>query len=200
MNWLDYVLIVVLTVSALRSFQRGFTREIVGLCAAIAAFVLGMWFYGVAGSLVRQWVGSDRVANLIGFVMVVIAVLLIGAIVGRIVRGFVKAVGLSFFDRLLGALFGLIRGALVAAAMLTAYMAFGPGAQSWDSPSARKTAPGAMVHSQIAPYLMEASRIFVDAAPMELKRSFREGYGEMKAEIRRLGQSDTKDVKDPGAK
>lgn len=200
MNWLDWVLIVCLAASALQSFRRGFTREIIGLCAAVAAFALGMWFYGTAGSFVRPWVSSDRVASLLGFVIIVVTVLLLGAIIGRIVRGFVKAVGLSFFDRLLGAAFGVIRGALVAAALLTAYMAFGPGALSSGSSSAKETTPTAVVHSLIAPYLMEASRIFVHAAPTELKREFRAAYDEMKTEIRKLARADTKDDKDSGAK
>jgi len=194
-NWLDYLLIALLALSMVQSFRRGFTREVVGLAAAIAALVLGMWFYGTAGTLVRPWFGSDRAAKLIGFLLVVFAVLLTGAIAGAIVRRFVKAVGLSFFDRLLGACFGLIRGALVAIAFLTAYIAFGPRGES-------KTAPAAVVHSQIAPCLMEASDMFVAAAPMELKRSFREAYDESRTEIRNMTRSVAQDAanEDPGKK
>jgi membrane protein required for colicin V production len=176
MNWLDYLLLVTIGLSVLRGLGRGFTREIIGLVASMAALVLGMWFYGTAGTLVKRWVSSDRAANLIGFLMVVLAVILAGAIAGWMVSHFVKAVGLSFFDRLLGAGFGLIRGALVAIALLTAYIAFGPRSEP-------KTAPSAVVHSQIAPYLLRASSVFVDAAPMELKRAFRETYGEVETEI-----------------
>lgn len=195
LNWLDYVLIVILAFSMLQSFRRGFTREFIGLAAAIAALILGMWFYGKAASLVRQWAGSDRAANLIGFLLVVFAVLLTGSILGWIVRRFVKAAGLSFFDRLLGAGFGLIRGALVAIALLTAYIAFGPRGDS-------KTAPAAVVHSQIAPCLMEASSIFVDLAPVELKRNFREVYDEMRSEMRNMTRPDASGAanKDPGTK
>lgn len=174
MNWLDYLLIAVLAGSAIRSFMRGFSREIIGLCAAIAALILGMWFYGTASSLVRTWITSDRAANFIGFLLVVFAVLLAGAIVGWIVKRFISAVGLSFFDRLLGACFGLLRGALIAIALLTAYIAFGPGTST-------NTAPAGVVNSQIAPYLLGASSIFVDIAPMELKRSFREVYDKVRA-------------------
>jgi membrane protein required for colicin V production len=174
MNWLDYLLIVILALSAIRSFMRGFSREVIGLCAAVAALVLGMWFYGTASSLVRTWIVSDRAANFIGFLIVVFAVLLAGAIAGAIVKRFLSAVGLSFFDRLLGACFGLVRGALIAIALLTAYIAFGPRDDT-------KTAPSGVVHSQIAPYLLSASSIFVDIAPMELKRSFREVYDEVRA-------------------
>jgi membrane protein required for colicin V production len=184
MNWLDYLLIVILAYSVIRSFSRGFTREVISLIAAVAALLLGMWFYGTAAGLVREWVSSDRAANLIGFLLVVFAVLLAGMIVGATIRRFVKAVGLSFVDRLLGACFGLLRGALVAIAVLTAYLAFGPRADS-------KAAPSAVVHSQIAPYLMKASSIFVDAAPVELKRSFREVYDEVLSEIRNIARPGT---------
>jgi len=152
--------------------MRGFSREVIGLCAAVAALVLGMWFYGSASSLVRGWISSDRAANFIGFLIVLFTVLLAGAIVGAIVKRFLSAVGLSFFDRLLGACFGLVRGALIAIALLTAYIAFGPRDDS-------KTAPAGVVHSEIAPYLLDASSLFVAIAPMELKRSFREVYDEV---------------------
>jgi len=184
MNWLDYLLIVILGYSAIRSFMRGFSREAIGLCAAVAALVLGMWFYASAGALVKPWISSDRAADFIGFMLVVVAVLLAGAIVGAIVKRFVSAVGLSFFDRLLGACFGLARGALIAIALLTAYIAFGPRTDS-------KTAPAGVVHSLIAPYLLDASSIFVDVAPMELKRSFREVDDEVRSATKGAGTVDS---------
>jgi membrane protein required for colicin V production len=173
-NWLDYLLIALLAFSVVQSLRRGFTREIVSLIATVLAVVLGMWFYPRGAALVRPAllklsIGSERAADFVGFVLVMCAVLLTGAIVGAIFKRFVKAVGLSFFDRLLGAGFGLVRGALIAIALLTAYIAFGPRGDA-------KTAPAGVLHSHIAPYLMKASRIFVDAAPAQLKRSFREVY------------------------
>ena len=105
MNWLDYLLIAILGLSALQSFRRGFTREIISLIAAIAALVLGMWFYGTAGALVRNWVSSDRAANLIGFLLVVFAVLAIGAIVGSIVRSFLEGGRAIFFRPAAGRMF-----------------------------------------------------------------------------------------------
>jgi membrane protein required for colicin V production len=195
MNWLDYVLVAILVLSMMRSFGRGFTREIIGLVSAFAAIVLGMWFYGPAGTLVKGYISSDRADHFIGFLIVVFAVLVTGAIVGSIVRRFVKAVGLSFFDRLLGAGFGLIRGALIAIALLTAYIAFGPQGES-------KAVPSAVVHSQIAPYLMQVSSVFVDAAPMELKRNFREVYADVQAQLIDMARSDSEGAanKDPGKK
>ena len=169
MNWLDIVLIVILALSTLHSLRRGFSREVVGLAATLAALVLGMWFYGVAGSYIAPYVGSTRTANLLGFAAVVLAVLIAGGIIGWIISRFIRTIGLSFFDRLLGACFGLARGTLIAIAILTAFIAFGPRAEANPTPEA-------VVHSRIAPYILEASRVFVAIAPMDLKQSFHERY------------------------
>lgn len=184
MNWLDYLLIAILAYSVIQSFRRGIVREIVGICAAIAAILLAMWFYGTVGALLHPLIASARVANLVGFIAVAVIVLILGAIVGRILRGFTKVVGLSFFDRILGAFFGLIRGGLVCVALLTAYISFAPRGES-------KSAPQAVVHSQIAPVVMEASRVVVDAAPMSLKQSFSEMYDEVRSEIRKLAEGES---------
>ena len=174
MNWLDILIIVVLAFSTIQSLRKGFSREIVGLAASLAALVLAMWFYGMAGSFIAPYVGSARTANLLGFVMVIIAVLLLGSLIGWIVSRFLRTIGLSFFDRLLGAVFGFARGLLITIAVLTAVMAFGPRADNNPTPEA-------VVHSRIAPWVLEASRWFVAIAPMELKQSFRERYSQVKS-------------------
>jgi membrane protein required for colicin V production len=176
MNWLDIVLLIILLVSMLLSARKGFSREIVGMAAAVLALVLGMWFYGLAGSFLQPYVSSARLANLIGFLLVVFAVMLLGGIVGWIVNRFLRTIGLSFFDRLLGAAFGLVRGMLVAIALLTAYMAFGPEVDS-------KTVSASVLHSRIAPYVLDASHLAVAIAPMELKSSFSKQYAQLKSRL-----------------
>lgn len=177
MNWLDIVIGVILLVSAYRSFRKGFSREIVGLAAALAALVLAMWFYGIAGSYVSPYVSSPAMANLIGFFLVLFGVLVCGALVGWVVSRFIRTIGLSFFDRLLGAAFGFARGLLVSVALLTAFMAFVP--HEGDAP------PSAVVHSQFAPYVLEASRFFVAIAPMDLKQSFHKRYYQVKSALQK---------------
>ena len=117
---------------------------------------------------------SPRVADLIGFLLVVVAVLLCGGMLGWIVNRFLRTIGLSFFDRLLGAAFGLVRGVLIAMALLTAFLAFGPQVDS-------QTVSTAMVNSRFAPWVLKASHLFVEIAPMELKSSFRKQYFQVKS-------------------
>jgi membrane protein required for colicin V production len=173
LNWLDYAIVAIFLFSVVQSFRRGFSREVIGLAATFFAFLLAMWFYGLAGSVVSPYVGSERTSNMIGFFMVVIGVLLLGSVAGWMVNRFVRSVGLSFFDRMLGAAFGLVRGVLIAMALLTAWMAFGSHVTAGAGSKA-------VVHSRIAPYVVNASRLFVAVAPMDLKRNFRTYYSQIK--------------------
>lgn len=168
MNWLDYILAAILLLSTLFAIRKGFVRETAGLIASIAGLVLAFWFYGIPASVLEPFLSSRRLANLLGFLIVFGAVIIVGWLIGALFNRFVKATGLSFFDRFLGGVFGLVRGAAICMALLTGYIA-------WNSHQEQSMAPSAVVNSQIAPVLTEASRIAVSLAPMELKRSFHEG-------------------------
>jgi membrane protein required for colicin V production len=110
------------------------------------------------------------VANFGGFFLVCFGVMLLGSIVGLIVGKFLRVTGLSFFDHLLGAGFGVVRGLLLAVALMAAVMAFAVG----DRP------PDAVVHSRLAPYIAGASRVFAAFAPHEFKDGFRRSYAQAK--------------------
>lgn len=171
MNWLDIVLLLVAGVSVISAFMKGFTRELVGFVAAIAALLLGSWFYGTAAGYLMPYVSSKRLANLLGFLVVFGLVILLGAIVARLLRTVMKVAGLSFVDRVLGAGFGFVRAVLVAIALLMAVMAFSPKGQP----------PRAVVQSHLAPYVMDAARVCTAMAPYELREGFRSTYDEVRA-------------------
>lgn len=174
MNWLDILLLVVLFLSTLVAARRGFSAEVIGLAAAIFGLVLGVWFYGLAGSFLLPYVSSPKIADFIGFFIVFLGILLFGALVRIIVHRFVRTVGLSWFDRFLGAVFGLARGVLLGIAIITALVAFAPAV-------AADSAPPAVAHSRISPYMVEASSFLVALAPRELKDSFNNHYEQLKS-------------------
>jgi membrane protein required for colicin V production len=171
MNWLDAVLLVILAVSVLTSFRKGLSREVIGLIAVILALILGIWFYGIAGSLMLPYVSSRSVANLTGFFLVFLGVVVAGVLVSYVVGRFLRVTGLSLVDHALGAVFGLVRGTLVAVALLMGIMAFSSG----DQP------PESVVNSRIAPYAVDTARFFVSMAPHELKDGYRKSYAQVKA-------------------
>jgi membrane protein required for colicin V production len=173
MNWLDWILLVVIAGSIIASFRTGFSRELIGLISMIVALFCGLWFYGSAGALLLPYVSSKEIAYLCGFLIVFIGVLIAGAIIGCLFSRMVKAAGLGLFDRILGAGFGAVRGLLFAVALILAIVAFSPGASN--------APPGAVVHSRFAPYVIDTAHLFATLAPRELKENFRKHYGQVKS-------------------
>lgn len=168
MNWLDIVLALIVIASVAASFRKGFTREVIGLVSVVLALVLGLWFYGTPGSFLAPYLSSQRMANFGGFLIVFFGVIVLGGIVSLVVGKFLKVTGLSFFDHLLGAGFGVVRGLFIAVALVAAIMAFATG----DRP------PEAVVHSRLAPYVAGASRLFAAVAPHEFKEGFQKNYAQ----------------------
>jgi membrane protein required for colicin V production len=170
MNWLDVVLGLILAASVAAAFRKGLTREIIGLASVVLGFLLGLWFYGWAGSYLARYLKSQQAANFGGFALVFCGVMLAGALVSFAVGKFLKVTGLSFFDHLLGAGFGVVRAALISVVLVSGLMAFSHG----DVP------PPAVANSRLAPYLVGAADVAADLAPHEFKEGFRKAYGQVK--------------------
>jgi membrane protein required for colicin V production len=161
LNWIDLLLLVVIGASVLAGFAAGFARVGVGFIAMIVGLFCGFWFYGIVAAYVLDYVSSRAVANLVGFFVIFAGVLMVGAIIGTILAKFFKWVGLSWLDRLLGGAFGLARGFVIAAGMVTVLLAFSP------SPP-----PRSVLDSKFMPYVITVSGVFAALTPREIKDAF----------------------------
>lgn len=117
-NPFDWVVVVILTLSALLSLWRGFAREAISLVSWIAAFIaanlLAMTCADIIGDLIANRTGRYIVAWVLVFVIVLVA----GSVLARLFAKLVKVSGLSVLDRMLGMVFGLLRGALIVMALV----------------------------------------------------------------------------------
>ena len=118
MTWFDYGVLTVLGLSLLLGALRGLVREMVSLAGWIAAFVLATAFSGIVAVQMPESLGP-LLSGLLGFLLIFIGVLLASGMLGLVLSLLVRAVGLGFLDRLLGAAFGVVRGvAIVLLAVL----------------------------------------------------------------------------------
>jgi membrane protein required for colicin V production len=121
----------------------------------------------VAGQWLRPYVSHEILASAAGFLMVFFGVIIVGAILSSIVRRFLKAVGLSMVDRLLGAIFGIARGLMIATGIILTLVFF--------------TSGKAVVQSRMAPYLIEVSQTAIKVAPRDLQDRFQHQYDELRS-------------------
>ncbi|MCS6952466.1 MAG: CvpA family protein [Bryobacterales bacterium] len=165
MNWLDIALAALLTLSVIGGCFKGFAKVGIGFLATIAGLLGGLWFYGVAGSFLLPYVSHRGFANFVGFLLVFALITALGGVAGFLLGILFKWTGLSWLDRLLGGVFGLLRAGVAATALVLALMAFTP-----------KPPPRAVVHSRLAPYVVDAARLCAGLAPYEVKQAVRENY------------------------
>ncbi|MGA7234931.1 MAG: CvpA family protein [Bryobacteraceae bacterium] len=171
MNWLDFVLALIVVVSVVSSFRKGLSREIIGLASVVLGLLLGIWFYGTASIYMQPYFNSPLAAKLAGFFLVFTLVFLTGVLLRFVVGKFLRVTKLSIVDHLLGAGFGAARGLLIAVALLTGIMAFARDGRP----------PASVTDSRLAPYISQGARVFVAMAPHELKEGFRRTYAEAKS-------------------
>lgn len=169
MNWIDILLVLVVGFSILTGFTAGFARVGVGFIATLLGIFLGFWCYGIAAAYVLDYVSSRAIANLIGFFVIFIGVVFVGAVIGHLLAKLFKWIGLSWLDRILGAGFGLVRGVIIAAALVTVLLAFAP------SPP-----PRSVVDSKLMPYTLDASNMLAALTPREVKDAFRDTRDKLK--------------------
>ena len=118
MNAADIAILAVLAISALFGLMRGFVAAMISLLSWAAAF----WAAWVFGDALAQFYAvflHNHMAQVIaGYLTAFIAVLVIGALFGWMMRKLMQGGGLSGGDRFLGFLFGFGRGVLLVIAVV----------------------------------------------------------------------------------
>ena len=113
MTAFDYVVIGIVGLSLLFGLWRGVVGEIIALIAWVLAIFAALEFGGQVGQMVFAGITDPAMRLLAGCVLIFVGVLVAMSLVRMAVRSMVKALGLSVSDRLLGMVFGLLRGVLV---------------------------------------------------------------------------------------
>ena len=133
-NVADIAIVVVIGVSMVFGVMRGLLKEVVSLAVWGAAVLLGIAFGETVGTSIGLDEALPRMANGVGFALVVVAVLVAGALFQRLLKALVQATGLSDTDRTLGLVFGGLRGVVLVVFGLVALRAYG-GQDGWWSDS-----------------------------------------------------------------
>lgn len=121
MQYADYIVLAIITISILVGAIRGFVKEAFSLLVWAAAFLVAFQYSGALAMLLEDHIELPSVRTSLAFAGLFLAVLLVGGLLTFLIGKLVEKTGLSGSDRLLGGVFGGVRGlALVLALMLIA--------------------------------------------------------------------------------
>lgn len=113
MTVVDVVVIFVIFLSALFSLIRGFVKEAISLASWIIAIWLAATFAPKLAAALPNSIESEAVRQAVGFGVLFVLSLMVGALVNMLVSQVVKKTGLSGADRVFGVAFGILRGGLI---------------------------------------------------------------------------------------
>lgn len=136
MNWIDIIILAVLSISVLIGLWRGLISEMLALAIWGVAFWVSWTFGPGLAAAFDHSISLPSARLAIGYSICFVGVLVAGAILKAMVSRMLIRSGLSGPDRLLGMAFGLARGVLLVSLMVFLFGLTSITREAWWSGSA----------------------------------------------------------------
>ena len=167
MTLFDWFLIAILAYSTVTAFLRGIIVELFSLGGLVVGILLASWNYKHVAAFLEGLITTPATAEIISFLLIVVVVMILSTILGKALNYTAHAIGLGFFDRSLGAVFGLARGCLFGVAILMAVAAFRPHS-TW------------VENSRLSPYFLAGAHAVSFVVPHDLQQQILNGVEQIK--------------------
>ncbi|MDR2876679.1 MAG: CvpA family protein [Chromatiales bacterium] len=118
MTHLDIAMIAIIALSTVLGIVRGLIKEIVSLLTWVVAFGIALRFGHTLAARMEGLIEYEETRLVAAFAVLFFAALLIGMLVASLIVRLVRASEASGPDRALGALFGMLRGALLVGVLV----------------------------------------------------------------------------------
>jgi len=117
MNWLDIVILVVIAGASFLGLRIGLIRAVLSLAGLIVGVILAGHYY-VPLSEQLSFIPQAGVAEVVAFAIILIGVMVVAGVLAKFLKWAASAIMLGWVNRLGGAVFGLVLGALFCGALL----------------------------------------------------------------------------------
>ena len=114
MSWLDIIILLPLLIGLVRGLMRGLVVELTAIIAIIFGFI-GTKIWGVPFSvwLSNQFAWPEAVCSVVAYALLFLGITILLNVLARLISKLFKAVNLGWLNRLFGAVFGVIKWAVI---------------------------------------------------------------------------------------
>ena len=116
-NLFDWIIVLVWLVSSGYGIARGFAREALSIIGWVSAFLLANVVADSVSDLASNLIDEPTTRYLLAWVVIFIAVLLMFGVIAAFLSQQMRQPGFNIGNRLLGGIFGLLRGVIIIAAI-----------------------------------------------------------------------------------
>ena len=118
MNWLDIVIIVLITWFSLTSLMSGIVREALTLVGFVLGIYLAGQYYPKGAEYLEAYVSDPNLANVLGFLGILLAVWIAVSLLALALRRVARLLFLGWADHLGGMVFGFLKGTVIIEGLL----------------------------------------------------------------------------------
>ncbi len=136
MSWLDIVIIIVIAIPAILGLKTGIIKASFSLAGLILGVILAGHYYVPFSEQLPAL--SPGIARIVAFAIILVGVWVIAILLSGLVERAVAMMLLGWVNRLVGAVFGFVVGAILCSALLAIWVKF-LGIQSFIVDSALAT-------------------------------------------------------------
>ena len=127
----DWVVLGIVIISAMVGAFRGFIRESLSLLAWVVAIWLAFHYSGSFSDYLSSYINNGTVRILVVASVMILGVMLLSNLLKSLILWVLNKTGLIAFDRVLGLVFGTVRGLLICMLMVQLLSLTGLADQSW---------------------------------------------------------------------
>jgi membrane protein required for colicin V production len=168
MNGADWFIVLLIVISCVIGAMRGLMREGIALITWLLGLYLAWAFSDVVEPYLGGLLGREGVRIWVARLLILVAVLVIGTLVGLILQYMIRHSPFGTADRVLGTFFGLVRGAVVVGVLVIVGELLLLNQERWWTDS--RLLP-------YAQYMGDAVRSLVDEVEVPSKEEAREILG-----------------------
>ncbi len=123
MSWLDIIILIILIISALVGLKVGIIKAVLSIIGVVVGVVLAGRFYGAFAEHLT-FIPHAGLAKIVAFAIILVVVMIAAAIAAALIKWAISAVLMGWVNRLGGAVFGVLLGAIFCGALLTIWVKF----------------------------------------------------------------------------
>lgn len=125
-NSLDFMLAFILGFTVIRGCWIGFSRSAASLFGVLLGFWAGMTYLSFLSEKLAPFIKEELIRSFVSFLLIFLIVYMAFTIIGIVIKGLLKTLHLTWADRAMGALVGLIKGLVLTGAIIFLLTVFLP--------------------------------------------------------------------------
>ena len=114
MNFIDFIIILVIVLFAIQGFRKGLIYEIASLTGLILGIYASFHFSGYIEGYLMEYINiPEKYSAVTAFILIFIVVILLVHLIGKIIEQVVNIIALGLLNKLTGSVFGILKAIII---------------------------------------------------------------------------------------